>query len=68
MGKINWTKAKKQKDVNLAIENVAKEGKNITWVPTDDFTKLPDDHFDGPAQQILGERMAAAYLKLVGSL
>jgi len=63
LGKINWKKAKKQSVINAAMETVAKEGKNITWVDTSDLTKLPDDHFDGPALVSLGERMAESFIK-----
>jgi len=68
LGKINWKKAKKQTVINDAIESSAKEGKKISCVDTSDLTKLPDDHFDGPALLLLGERMCSAFLKMYNNV
>jgi len=64
LGKINWKRAKKQAVVNKAIENFAQTDKCACFVDTSDLSKLQDDHFDGEALQMLGTRMAEAFLRL----
>lgn len=56
--KHNWTQ------INQAIHRYAERDPNAHVINTSDFTPMDDNiHFDGASQRLMGQRMAAAFLK-----